>query len=305
MIEGIDISFWDVMVRSNDGKSLVYVADFEKTRKQANIRFLYWKATQGSNIALYKGAFTDPAYERIEQDTRNWVPRGCFHFFAGDVDGKNQIMRYLDVVSNAKLNLPDMIDVEYNGNATYKQTALQLEKGIRTIHDQTRRFPLIYTADWFWRWMPVVDGADQCELAVANYTTGPTPFLPRNGPWKAARLWQWIVTKNVDGLIGGVDQDRFIGTEADFQRFIISWSPPPSTEFPKKAMCIINSLWVRDMPGGNGIGGLRYGDVVNVYKLFVDSNVMTWARISPDGSAEKWCAMKITRPSAMDYMRFI
>ena len=304
-IEGFDIAFWEVMIRSNDNKSLIYVADFEKVRLQSKIRFMYWKLVQGSRFRP-EGGFPDPACELIERDTRNWVPRGGYQFFVGDQNGKLQAMYYLEKKSKFKMNLPDIVDAEFNSTASYKQTANELELNIRTMRDQTGRYPLIYTADWYWRYMPLRDIFSECELYVSNPTRAALPFLPRNGPWKKARIWQDSFVYKVPGLVGGTDHDRFMGDEIEFQSFIVDWNPPPPDEFPKKAVCIVRSLWIRSSPMGNGIGGLKLGDVVDVYELLIDGNGMTWARLSPDGEpSTKWTSMSRIQPNRMTYMRFI
>jgi len=292
--DGIDIAFWETMLRSDDNRSLVYVANFDNVRKQAYIRFMYWKISQAM--------FVDPSYDETERDTRNWVPRGGYHYVVGNKDGRDQALFYLDKVSKFDVDLPHMADFEHKGSATFKQVGIVAEKFIRTIHDQTNTFPLIYTAAWFWNSMPNVNGASQCELCVADYSNSADPLLPRNGPWKKALIRQNDVKKTVPGLVGGVDHNKFLGTEEDFKRFTNNWSfPPPTTEFPKKAICIVRSLWIRDKPGGSGIGGLKYGDAVIAYEEVVAAN-HAWIRISE--SESKWCALRrLLLP--MSFMRYI
>ena len=152
---------------------------------------------------------------------------GAYHF-GTDADGTAQAKHFLAVVAPTATDLP-VLDFEDNsGGSGGSMTVQQAEDFVRYVHQQTGRYPGLYSTDSYLTQM----GADksailtQCWLWVARYADLPYPTHP--AAWPTWTLWQYTDGVNgpaphaVDG-IGPCDRDQFNGSLDGLHRL---WSSP-------------------------------------------------------------------------------
>jgi GH25 family lysozyme M1 (1,4-beta-N-acetylmuramidase) len=181
-------------------------------------------------VKLIEGYTLDPLGATNWSQSRGLLPRAGYCFFHPDMDGAEQASQFLAAFGDDFGEFGPCIDVEA---PTTKNAAGQtvvpawsaawvsgLRECLKVLEATTGRVPIIYTGAWFWQ--PAIGNqtwAARYPLWVASYT--PTPIIP--APWTNALIHQY--TSSGDGKAygcqsTGLDLNRFLGTEQEFQAFI-------------------------------------------------------------------------------------
>ena len=166
-----------------------------------------------------------------------------YHLFRPDSDGVPQAQHFLKTARQLSTKARLAVDVESvvapQRELTKEQYADELAAFVRKLRDATGELPVIYTSQGEWNKLVGTQHDDlfaQCDLWVANYTTAPTPALPRC--WSNWLLWQYTSSGTVTGINGRVDMNRWRGevrtyrTPADFAHLISSrFNAPRNYDF--------------------------------------------------------------------------
>lgn len=218
MIEGIDTSHWESLIRWQN----VAVTK----------RFVWCKATESYT-------YSDPDYKSdIQAAKAAGMLAGSFHFFRWAGDTIRQTNLFLNTIKDMPMDLPPMLDVEEEkigyGWRNY-QTALKL--CLDMIEKATARIPIIYTSANFWQYTGYPSWASRYPLFVANYGVD-KPLLPKG--WTDWTFWQYSASGRVDGIpYESVDLDRFNGSYDDLLRFCKISPVIPEYTLEEK----VNLLW--------------------------------------------------------------
>jgi lysozyme len=200
-IAGIDISRYQLKV------------DLRAAR-DAGIRFVFTKATQGTGIL-------DPWYERHVAAARSAsMPVGSYHFFDYRKDGVAQADWFVKAMRQADADmrvLPPVVDVEClesMGRADRPYVREQLRAFVDRVYKRTGRIVMIYTSMSMW---DKVTGGDATfgghPLWVACWDCT-TPRLPAG--WSTWTFWQHGPRKLPDGR--KVDGNVFGGSSSALAR---------------------------------------------------------------------------------------
>lgn len=196
MLPGIDVSVWQ-------GKPTWWKV------KQSGKFFSGIKATQGVGIP-------DGQFSRNWQRSRlRGVRRIAYCFTDAAADPAHQASYFLGHVDGAGGFVPGdaaMLDIETLNGEAGSVVVEHAEECVRLILEHTQVGVLIYTGLYFWRdylGNPKSTVLAKCPLWLASWgTLGKAPDNWPGGP----SLWQYSSTGRVDGIIGDVDLDYFLGT---------------------------------------------------------------------------------------------
>lgn len=210
---GIDVSDFDDFV------------NWQKVRN-AGFSFAFAKATEGGTFR----ADTFPGNWRRMQGAG--VIRGAYHFFRPTVDAEAQARNFLDYINSVESiqadDLPPVLDLEHFPASVRRQwesiskttRVSRVKKWIKTVEDETRRRPIIYTSFGFWNgFMSGVKDFANYPLWVAHYTQRPQPLIPRE--WANWTFWQYTDSTEIPGIpTPGEDGNRFNGSLDELLSFI-------------------------------------------------------------------------------------
>jgi lysozyme len=177
--------------------------------KQANIQYMYTKATQGTDDV-------DPKYKRNKAGaTAAGLFHGSYHFYmAGDDPVKQAELYIKTVMPLSEKSIPPVLDLEQGGmkngisvTAYQKNVLIWLTKveaalGVR---------PIIYTDHPFGNQYLNHPDFAKYHLWIAEYGA-PEPKIPDAWKSKGWLMWQRTERGKVEGAIGNVDHDLFNGT---------------------------------------------------------------------------------------------
>ncbi|MCP4406157.1 MAG: hypothetical protein GY807_00015 [Gammaproteobacteria bacterium] len=201
IVNGIDVSHHQGNIAFN-----------RVTQDPRNFKFCFVKATEGFD-------FKDPRFKRNWQKSREvGYLRGAYHFFLNK-GGKRQAENFLLRVNHRHGDLQPALDLEVS--ITRQQRGRFVERArkfVDVIEAELGRKPFIYTTRGFWDMYGNPDFSD-CPLWVANFTTRPTPKLPRSN-WSSYSIWQYSERGRVPGIgTNLVDLNRFNGRVNQLKRF--------------------------------------------------------------------------------------
>jgi lysozyme len=187
----------------------------------AGIRGIIHKATQNDD-------HVDPCYVKRVQPIRSaGIMHGAYHFGTGDTSGYDQAVHFLETVN------PDdrtLLALDWEDNPSGSTMRLdQATRFVWTIHEETGRWPLIYSGHLAKEILGATYDATlaKCPLWLAQY--GQIATTPAT--WPRWALWQYTDKGQVDGIKGNVDRSRFNG---DLNALRHLWGYPPLSGAPTK-----------------------------------------------------------------------
>jgi GH25 family lysozyme M1 (1,4-beta-N-acetylmuramidase) len=196
-VEGIDVSYWQGDI------------DWDRVA-DSDVRFAVARVGDGT--------FVDPTFgEHWSEMQRVGLVRGAYQFFRPGESVTAQADQMIAAVRDlGPGDLAPVIDVETADGVSGAAVVDAVGRWLDRVEAATGRTPIIYAAAGFWDTLPNTEPFAEHPLWVANY--GATcPWLPST--WSRWALWQYTDRGTVDGVAGGVDRNRFQGTEADLERF--------------------------------------------------------------------------------------
>lgn len=173
---------------------------------KAGIAFAFIKATDGASKV-------DPQFQA------NWSGAkaagllcGAYHFYEPGADPHQQAESFLSVVQTGPGDLPPVLDVEMQGDASEIISGLQV--WLDAVEQATGRVPILYTNPSFWAKLGA-SGFGRFPLWIAEYGVT-APKVPAG--WSSWTFWQYSQSGSVPGIQGSVDLDLFQGTLQDLQQ---------------------------------------------------------------------------------------
>ena len=188
--------------------------------KEKKIVFGYLKATQGYTY------FDNKFQEGWKGLGGAGIYRGAYHFLAADVDPKAQANWFLQFYENAKkndntevakLNLPPVVDLEWDYNSSgvdkwskiYKNNPTDIVKRLHVfvdiVKEKTGQAPLIYTNRAWWRDTikdeSLADEFKSNVIWIADYSAAglatEVPKTPNSATWG---IWQFSERASINSV---------------------------------------------------------------------------------------------------------
>ncbi len=184
--------------------------DFAKAAADGILGVIH-KATQGTG-------FTDKTYRaRRGPALEAGLMWGAYHF-GTNAEGKAQADFFLEVVAPEETDLLVLDFEDQPSKPEQDMTLAQAEAYVSRIHEQTNRWPGLYSRTSLLAKVTADSPLANCWLWLARY--GPEPKLPP--AWRRWELWQYTdgsvgpEPHTVEG-IGPCDRDRFNGSAAELR----------------------------------------------------------------------------------------
>lgn len=173
---------------------------WDELKKNAKVKFVYIKATEGSD-------YIDPRYKQnIKEAHRAGFKVGSYHFFTNRSSATLQFINFAKTASRDEQDLVPIIDVEVCKQWTSQQLRDSLKVFADLLEDYYGCKPMIYTSEKFFTKHLGRAFADY-PLFIAKYNT-----VQPNVGYKWI-LWQFsdcgLFRKAVKGNAGEVDLSRF------------------------------------------------------------------------------------------------
>ncbi len=193
-IHGIDVSHYQGSI------------DWKTVAKSGHVGYVYIKATESNTII-------DETYlYNITEARRHGLKAGSYHFFRPGVNAKAQYDNFRKVVNRKHQDLLPLIDVEVTGGVTVETLHSRLQEFLRLVTDEYGRRPIIYTGKNFYnKYFAPYPNFKAYKFMIAQYTPQEEPYLNGGDDFL---IWQYTGHGRVDGIMGDVDQSRFVGRHA-------------------------------------------------------------------------------------------
>lgn len=204
-VRGIDISHYQRHIDWNALRNA--------TLQDAPLRFVFIKATEGTNIF-------DPNFNlNFAQARRHGIVRGAYHFFSTKSSGAEQARYFCRMVQLESGDLPPVLDVEVDIDkvANYSRDKLRTEvlAWLRIAEDYYGVPPIIYASSAYKQRYLNGEAFDHYPFWIAHYYVSTPSYA---GQWT---FWQHTDQGKVDGIKGNVDVNVFNGSAEDFYRLLI------------------------------------------------------------------------------------
>lgn len=210
---GVDVSHWEPRV-------------IWQEVKDAGYEFAFMKACQG--------IVTDEKFRDYWRDCKGILPRGAYCFYDpryASISPARSAAYFWDLIKDDPGELPPVLDIERYTSGPYHGARYWYD-WIANFHLLSGRYPLIYTAYYYWTdnvvINPVLDVrwfAEKCDLWVANYETT-VPMIPY--PWTDWLYWQHSETGTVPGVYNQFGQ--LTECDLNYYKGTIDPAPPPMEE---------------------------------------------------------------------------
>ena len=224
---------------------------------------------------------------------------GGYHVFNPTNSAISQIQRFIDVIGARVSDFPHTIDVELSvGQGPYTITT-NLKACMPYVPRVRGKLPAIYTRKYFWDDNIAGDVTDWTiyPLHVANYTTAPSPHLPR--AWSDWYLWQLSADGNYKGATYGVesahvDLNRYRGSLADLRKFCGLDAQPVPAPGPDWPRVVVSRGDSRPLRYGPSTMADKYGNLPAALRVLAYAETAVgndrWLRLTPAGEREIWTA---------------
>jgi len=187
----------------------------------SDIGFCFIKATEGRT-------FTDKRLmQNLQGCAQNNLPRGAYHFYIFGADPATQARNYISRVPKKSVNLPPVIDLEYDGRYNH---ALHLSRNkkrfiqeVRIIEKMLRnhygRTPIFYTNPKFYN--ALIKGSFDNPIWMCDLKNDELHYLD-SSRW---HFWQYSHTARIPGISVAVDKNLYNGTRSDFDNKMLNKEP--------------------------------------------------------------------------------
>lgn len=173
-----------------------------------------WKAVASSGIGYGVTKATEGATFVAETFSRNWsemrsvgIVRGAYHFFRPRTDAVAQAQNFLNIVKLQSGDFPAVLDIETTDNVSTDSLLAGMQTWLDIVEAATKRRPIVYTYPGFWERIGNPLRFADYPLWIAHYTNDPEPWI--TGGWDTWTLWQYTDRGSVNGVVGGVDVNRY------------------------------------------------------------------------------------------------
>ena len=193
-----------------------------------------WTAAQGAGLAFAIARVSDGLDYPDTTFDNNWsgikaagLVRGVYQYFEPGQDAVAQANLLLQRIGTlGPGDLPPVIDVETRGGQSAAAVIAAVQQWVSTVQSATGVQPLVYTSPSFWSGLG--DPSVAADLWIANWGAS-CPSVP--GAWSNWIFWQHSDHGSIAGISGGVDTDRFNGTQDQLLAYAgggtVAPPPPP------------------------------------------------------------------------------
>ncbi len=191
-------SIWGIDVSHHQG--MIHWSTIEKQ----GASFAYIKASEGAT-------FKDSLFlKNVLQAKQTALKIGAYHYFSLCKQGMPQANNFIEALSCCTLDLPPVVDVEYQGNCRKRPPVDQLIEELTYFITQIEKLsnvkPILYTTLQFYH--------DYLKNHFKKHpiwirSIGKEPSLPNHRSWT---FWQYQVAP-IKGIRGPADHNRFNGTK--------------------------------------------------------------------------------------------
>lgn len=172
--------------------------------------FIFMKATEGTS-------FTDPKFSHnVKEATKRGLRVGAYHFFSYHSSGKKQAEHFLKTVSKTGVNMPIVLDVEYQ---THMKSSEWIKREIRefvnVVKQRTGKLPIVYCECLYYNKYIKHAITEELPTWIANFKKRP--------PCKY-NIHQITNRRRVKGFKGLIDYNEFNGSRDEFVKFFTDLS---------------------------------------------------------------------------------
>ncbi len=188
-MDGIDVSHWEGEI------------NFRRV-KEAGIRLVYIKATQGTTVV-------DPDFERNYREAdRERMRIGFYHYVtARDVEeAKAEAVFFSEKIKGKNQHARPAMDFEEFGELSRREIREISLEFLRELEQRTGVRPVIYSDASNAATVFDDDRLREYPLWIAQYGVE-RPDM--ENPWRRWSGWQYTDAGRVDGIAGDVDRDYF------------------------------------------------------------------------------------------------
>jgi len=202
-VHGIDVSKWQGDI------------DWNRVRK-AGVDFVFMKATEG-------GDHTDARFESYWRGARAaGIPHAPYHFYYFCRPAREQAAWFIANVPRESVQLPPVLDVEWNHASKTcttrpdpEKVRIEMKVWMDIVGRHYGKRPIIYTPVDFHR--ENLDGHFQgYQFWLRSVAAHPQDIYP-NHPWT---FWQYTGTGMMPGIKGDTDINAFAGSKSQWQEWL-------------------------------------------------------------------------------------
>lgn len=174
--------------------------NWEELKRNAKIKFVYIKATEGSN-------YVDPRYkENIKNARKHGFKVGSYHYFTDLSSARMQFQNFIQNANRDEQDLIPVIDVEKRSKWTPQQLRDSVKVFADLIEDYYGCKPLIYTFETFFN-KNLGKAFEKYPIFIAKYPKGQEQPNINGVKWV---LWQFSECGRFKGVKDNlVDMSRF------------------------------------------------------------------------------------------------
>lgn len=174
--------------------------NWEELKRNAKIKFVYIKATEGSN-------YVDPRYkENIRNARKHGFRVGSYHYFTDLSSARMQFQNFIQNANRDEQDLIPVIDVEKRSKWTPQQLRDSVKVFADLIEDYYGCKPLIYTFETFFN-KNLGKAFEKYPIFIAKYPKGQEQPNINGVKWV---LWQFSECGRFKGVKDNlVDMSRF------------------------------------------------------------------------------------------------
>jgi lysozyme len=191
-IKGIDVSHYQKEI------------DWVKLEKDSSLHFVFVKATESHNFqdSLFSYNWSALANTRLK--------RGAYHFFRPQISAELQANNFISMVTLAPGDFAPILDIETLDNVEPQLVASAAAQWLSFIEAHYEIKPIVYSAmDFYEKYLKAELGNYPCWIARYNR------FEPNTTSWQ---FWQYSNRGRIDGIVGDVDLNVFVGTLAQLNQ---------------------------------------------------------------------------------------
>lgn len=191
-IHGIDVSHYQKII------------DWETVAKQEKVHFAFIKATESVD-------YQDSIFQKNwEEAKKAGLIRGAYHFFRPNVSVEWQIKNFTQQVQLEKGDLPPVLDIEDFKNVTMPTLIERVRLWLIFVEEHYQIRPIIYAS------LNVYE--EHLQFAFPEHPVWIARYNRREPPKNTAWLfWQYSDQTTMDGILGNVDKNVFVGTLSDLK----------------------------------------------------------------------------------------
>jgi GH25 family lysozyme M1 (1,4-beta-N-acetylmuramidase) len=194
-----------------------------------------WQAAADDGVKFAIIRTSDGLASRDPKFEQNWegakaagIVRGVYQFFRSDEDPVEQANFMLDMMGELEPgDLPPTMDLESVDGVDNATRIERMRQWFDVVDNAVGATSLVYTGGYFWDSHVDTDEFSHHPLWHAGYTGGDCPTTV-SASWPTWTVWQYasspdptIDGRNVAGIAGDVDQNRFNGTLDDLEAIVV------------------------------------------------------------------------------------